>query len=115
MGAATRLLTGTALAITPLTPATALAVTPLTPATAETAARHSPTCHYVNQAEDPAPIRLGPGKKHRKTAELPPSDDPVKATCAARGRGPGHWVRIKSGDHKGHWVWRNRLQVWTGE
>ncbi|MGW3347428.1 hypothetical protein ACWDA3_29370 [Nonomuraea rubra] len=101
MGAVTRLLAGAALAITPATPATA--------------AQHSPTCHYVNQTDDPAPIREGPGKQHRKTAELPPSDDPIKATCAARGRGPDHWVRIKTGDQKGNWIWRDRLQVWTGE
>ncbi|GAA4956270.1 hypothetical protein HD597_001681 [Nonomuraea thailandensis] len=104
MGAATHLLAGAALAITPLTPAAAGTIT-----------HRSPTCHYVNQTADPAPVRLGPGKKHRKTAELPPSDTPVKATCAARGRGPGHWVRVKDGEQKGRWIWRNRLQAWTGE
>nr|WP_311132037.1 hypothetical protein [Nonomuraea gerenzanensis]SBO98740.1 hypothetical protein BN4615_P8256 [Nonomuraea gerenzanensis] len=113
MGAATRLLVGAALAVTPLTPA---AATPAaaTPAAAE-AGHRSPTCHYVNQTKDTAPIRLGPGKKHRKAADLPPSGTPIKATCAARGRGPEHWVRIKAGDQKGHWIWRDRLQAWTGE
>ncbi|TYB68746.1 hypothetical protein FXF51_09455 [Nonomuraea sp. PA05] len=109
MRAATHLLAGAALAITPMTPATA---------TAQPQPRshsQSPTCHYVNQTADPAPIRIGPGKKHRRTAVLPPTETPVKSTCAARGRGADHWVRIKTGDHKGDWIWRNRLQPWSGQ
>ncbi|GAA2204879.1 hypothetical protein GCM10009850_005920 [Nonomuraea monospora] len=107
MRAATHLLAGAALAITPVTPATATAQPRLQ--------SQSPTCHYVNQTADAAPIRLGPGKKHRRTAELPPTESPVKTTCAARGRGAEHWVRIKTGDHKGDWIWRNRLQPWSGQ
>ncbi|WP_345560733.1 hypothetical protein [Nonomuraea rosea] len=72
------------------------------------------TCRYVVIADDPAPVRSGPGKKYRARGELPASDDPVKATCAARGRGPEHWVRLKQGDHEGLWVWRDRLQPWGG-
>ncbi|WP_157549550.1 hypothetical protein [Nonomuraea candida] len=111
MGAMIRALAGlgTAAALTLTTFAVA------TPAGASaTSMRPDPTCHYVNQSDDPAPIREGPGKKHRKRAELAPTADPVRATCAARGRGPEHWVRLKGGDHKGLWIWRDRLQPWSG-
>ncbi|MGR6916658.1 hypothetical protein ACU635_20635 [[Actinomadura] parvosata] len=111
MGVARRLLVGAAPG---LLLGAALAVIPPTPAGADSVSR-SLTCRYVNQTDDPAPVRLGPGKKYRKAAELPPSGEPVKATCAARGRGPEHWVRIKDGEQKGRWVWRNRLQAWNGE
>ncbi|MEV0612905.1 hypothetical protein AB0I81_06230 [Nonomuraea sp. NPDC050404] len=85
-----------------------------TASAATTDARQAPSCRYVNMTDNPAPIRLGPGKKYRKRAELAPSEDPIRATCAARGRGRDHWVQLKSGEHKGLWVWRNRLQTWSG-
>ncbi|MEV4084264.1 hypothetical protein AB0J43_28780 [Nonomuraea fuscirosea] len=74
----------------------------------------SPTCRYVSATDKSAPVRKGPGKKYRKRAELAPSKEPVRATCAARGRGRHHWVRLKEGEHKGLWVWRDRLHPWSG-
>ncbi|MEV5889178.1 hypothetical protein [Nonomuraea fuscirosea] len=74
----------------------------------------SPTCRYVPATGKAAPVRKGPGKKYRKRAELAPSKEPVRATCAARGRGRDHWVRLKEGEHQGLWVWRDRLHPWSG-
>ncbi|PRX70498.1 hypothetical protein B0I32_101586 [Nonomuraea fuscirosea] len=74
----------------------------------------SPTCRYVSATDKSAPVRKGPGKKYRKRAELAPSKEPVRATCAARGRGRDHWVRLKEGEHEGLWVWRDRLHPWSG-
>lgn len=74
----------------------------------------SPTCRYVSATDKSAPVRKGPGKRYRKRAELAPSKEPVRATCAARGRGRDHWVRLKEGEHKGLWVWRDRLHPWSG-
>jgi hypothetical protein len=108
------LTTATTLALTTLATAPATATPSSVTFTSAATTGQGPTCRYINESDDPAPIRLGPGKKYRKQAELAPSQDPVRATCAARGRGPEHWVRLKSGEHKGLWVWRNRLQTWSG-
>ncbi|TMR07027.1 hypothetical protein ETD86_52145 [Nonomuraea turkmeniaca] len=109
MRAATRIFAGAA--------ATVLALGGLGPAAANAAREPSPateTCRYVVQADKAVPVRSGPGKKHEERGRLEPSDDPHKATCAARGRGPEHWVRLKSGEFEDLWVWRNRLQPWSG-
>ncbi|MGP4097436.1 hypothetical protein [Nonomuraea sp. KM90] len=117
MGAVNRVLTSAALALTPLAaaPPAPAGATPLavgTPLAAGT--QQSPTCHYVNETDEAAPVRMGPGKQFGKKGELAPSKEPVRATCAAIGRGREHWVRLKSGEHKGLWVWRDRLQPWSG-
>ena len=118
MGAVNRILTSAALtsaalalALAPFVaaPPAAAGVTPLAAGT-----HQSPTCHYVNETDEAAPVRLGPGKEFGKKGELVPSKEPVRATCAAIGRGSEHWVRLKSGEHKGLWVWRDRLQPWSG-
>ena len=111
MRTAMRLLAGAAAAAT----LSGLGITAAHATTAGIAApTQAETCRYVVDVANPIPVRSGPGKKYRAVGELGPSKDPIAATCAARGRGPSHWVQLKEGDHEGEWVWRNRLQPWSG-
>ncbi|TDD47398.1 hypothetical protein E1286_17875 [Nonomuraea terrae] len=75
---------------------------------------HDPTCQYVVNTDHPVPLRSGPGESYPARARLAPSDEPLTATCAAPGQGAEHWVRLKSGGHKGLWLWRDRVRPWTG-
>ncbi|HEX2313722.1 MAG TPA: hypothetical protein VHJ17_08320 [Thermomonospora sp.] len=78
--------------------------------TSENVTSQVAVCRYAVGSHKKIPVRSGPGKKYTVHGWISPKRKaPLFGTCATRGKGKKHWVKIVQGKFKGGWVWRNHL------
>jgi hypothetical protein len=109
MSVKTRIMTGAGAAVT----FAGLAFVPATAAHADgpdaPPAPRVGICRYYLGSKAAA-VHTGPGKRYTSHVKIPTSrKKPLFGTCATRGKGRAHWVKIVQGRFKGGWVWRNHL------